>query len=151
MTGVQTCALPISASAGRTSESSGGIERDALAAPGPEERRCEGKFCQANSPGASQFAPVGSLGGLASFDGLGSLDGGASLDGLLKNEKGALDASLESLDAATASAQAAAAVELTEQGGGIQGPNEADLFARMHHFHERAQRRGMVLGLTRKL
>jgi uncharacterized membrane protein YgcG len=146
-------ATPASASAGSGSGGGGGD------GAGLGDKHCVGKECQA--AGASQqFASVGSLGGGAMGGSLGGLDGGGTLDNLFGDDKkgGALDAGaggnlggldgMASLDSSTA---ALAGGEGSAQGSGVAGADAVDLFHRMHAFHERAQKRGMVMGITKKL
>ncbi|MGZ3652570.1 MAG: hypothetical protein ACXVCS_10000 [Bdellovibrionota bacterium] len=131
---------------------------------------CMGKDCQALGNGAA-FGGLGSLGSAPALGGLdgggggasgmGSLDSGSSLDNLFKNDNkkdaagglgaGGLDAGLANLDASTASLEAGADAAGGAQGGTELGSRDEDLFARLHNFHERAQKRGLVVGLTRKL
>lgn len=121
---------------------------------------CPGKDCQALG-GAAMFGGVGALGSGSPPSGGGG-DGGSmgslgGLDNLFKDDKGKSGASalegMANLDASTASLDVSPSAEasLAAQGSGDIGGSEGDLFQRLHQFHERAQKRGLVVGMTRRL
>jgi hypothetical protein len=141
--------------AGAGGDTGGAALGDAVTAA--SDKKCQGKDCGSATAGlvSSQFAPVGSLGALSSLDSLPALDTGPNaLDNLLKDDKakgalGGFDSGMAGLDSAMAGLSATA--EGSTESTGIAGSNAEDLFVRMHAFHVRAQKRGMIVGLTRKL
>lgn len=116
---------------------------------------CVGKDCQAMSATGGQFAPVGSLGG-GGMGGIGG-DDSSALDNLFKTD----DPKTGEGPAADALADLGTAEEgLEGLGGDVQAGGEGgeigtaeggDLFLRVRTMYTRAQKKGLVAGMLKKL
>lgn len=121
---------------------------------------CLGKDCQQalGNLKSGQFAPVGSLGG--GDGGLGFSGDSGTLDSLFKTDEakndgggpGSMDG-LASLDAGMDTAGLGGEAGAAQQGsGGEIGLNDSrDLFLRVRSFHLKALKRGMLVGVPKKL
>lgn len=132
------------------SSSGGGAETSAKA------KDCRGKDCQQalGDLKTSQFASVGSLGGGMGADGLGSA---ASLDSLFGADPAKTDMAGGSLDA-LATSEGSFGEGLGSDDGALQAGGDdvgkadgRDLFLRVHVSYLRAQKRGNVAGIPKKL
>lgn len=122
------------------------------------EKHCMDRNCQAISAGASPFASVGSLGssalggGMAGMDPLPSFDGGGMAAGLSDPSLRPLgEGTLGGLDGAMGSGDGALAELQGSSDGGVGSVESGTLFARARECHERAQKRGLVIGLKKRL
>lgn len=147
-----------SGSKAASAKSSGGGGGGGLGDSGGD-KPCLGKDCQQalGNLKNGQFAPVGSLGG---GGGMGFDADSGSLDSLFKTdeakkdggEPGSLDglASLDAgLDAAGSSDEDGAGVQ--GSGGEIDKSDGRDLFLRVRSYHLRALKRGLLVGVPKKL
>lgn len=124
---------------------------------GDSSPSCAGKDCQAMSATGGQFAPVGSLGGAGGGMGGLGMDDSSALDNLFKTDdaKSGEGPGADALADLGNSEEGLEGLDGEEQAGGTGGEigkaDGGDLFLRVRTMYTRAQKKGLVAGMLKKL